>query len=172
MATGKRRVRGREEIMARCPGSGKRCVPQLLRRFKGLRGDARGEGCSGRMLAATVGRSQTAPGHAGQQVSRWEIDFWFMGAWQNNGLEMEHGWLQGLEGSNRDYGALLSFGRQRHTLCSTLLSTGATLPATHATGRPHAFLAEDQAHWCCSAAARPAGRRRMGAADGTSQRGR
>ena len=31
--------------------------------------------------------------------------------------------------------------------CSTLLSTGATLPGTHATGRPHAFLAEDQAHW-------------------------
>lgn len=47
------------------------------------------------MLAATVGRSQTAPGHAGQQVSRWEIDFWFMEHGKANGLEMEHGCCKG-----------------------------------------------------------------------------
>lgn len=120
MATGKRGVRGREEIMARCPGSGKKCVPQLLRRFKGLRGDARGEGCSGRMLAATVGRSQTAPG---MQGSRWANGKLTSGSWEHG----KFGWIWKMAAAGRQHGddVELSFGGRRHTLCSsTLLSTG------------------------------------------------
>ena len=40
--------------------------------------------------------------HAGQQVSRWEIDFWFMGAWQN-GPWIWNMAARARRSSNRDY---------------------------------------------------------------------
>jgi hypothetical protein len=79
--------------------------------------------------------------YAGQQVSRWEIDFWFMGAWQKSLGDGTH-----VANIVVTAARMIEFWRQRHTLCSTLLSTSATLPGTHATIRAHAFLAEDQAH--------------------------
>ena len=134
--------------MARCPGSGKRCVPQLLRRFKGLRGDARGEaweGRSGRMLAATMGRSQTAPGMQGSGRADGKLTLVFL-AWQWPCWDGR--WKTAIAGTGTAAGwdgSITIFGRIefRTALCSTLLySTWHTL----ATGLPHAFLAEDQAH--------------------------
>ena len=134
MTTGTWQVRGREEIMARCPGSGKKCVPQLLRRFKGLRGDARGEaweGRSGRMLADTMGRSQTAPGMQGSGRADGKLTLVFL-AWQWPCWDGR--WKTAIAGTGTAAGwdgSITIFGRIefRTALCSTLLYS--TQPGTH-----------------------------------------
>lgn len=149
MATGKRGVRGREEIMARCPGSGKRCVPQLLRRFKGLRadlarrpGDARGYG----VQAGCWRLPWTEPDstrYAGQQRSRWEIDL------DISSMAKQSLVLGSSAGSARaETAAALGLRRLSHTPDALQHSALAGRHSTWDTRDcPHAYLAEDQAHW-------------------------
>jgi hypothetical protein len=48
--------------------------------------------------------------YAGQQVSRWEIDFWFMGAWQNGLGDGTHVGCIVVAAAR-----MIEFWRQRHT---------------------------------------------------------
>jgi hypothetical protein len=142
--------------MARCPGSGKRCVPQLLRRFKGLLPCSRAGLVTPerRVLRARCWLvAWTEPDntrHAGQQRSRWEIDLGHLDISTTGNLC--NGMPRAASAAARAQAELMGTAAARiHFWHSAFAGVHFTW-YTRDLGCPHAYLAEDPTRQCCSAA--------------------